>query len=58
MSVGCECASVDRGRSQGCADPVMQATWASTRLEDVETHTCCGHESAARKSEEEIWLMQ
>lgn len=42
-----------QGRSQGCADPVMQATWVSTRLEDVETHTCCGHKSAARKSEEE-----
>lgn len=58
MSVGCECESVDEGLIYGCADPVMQATWASTRLVDVEMHTCCGPECATRISEEEIWLMQ
>ena len=58
MSVGCECESVDEGLIHGRADPVKQATWASTRLVDVEMHTCCGHASAARISEEEIWLMQ
>lgn len=58
MSVGCECESADRAFGDVRADPVMQATWASTRLVDVEMHTCCGLASATRISEEEIWLMQ
>src|SRR5699024_1546415 len=42
MSVGCECAMVDRRIPKCVTDPVTKATDTSTTLGYIEKHTCRG----------------